>query len=146
MKSDWSQFLKNLASLIKVKTIITLVVIAVFATLALNGTLEPDVVMSVVTMVVAFYFGTQKERQDAPLPPQAPPEETTFGAGSVFKPASALGAGSAFEPASAPGAASFLEPAPVAKAAPLSQASAPPEGGSEADTKPSKEASTCPNN
>ena len=64
MKNDWSQFLRNLASLIKVKTIITLVVIAVFATLALNGTLEPDVVMTVVMMVVAFYFGTQKERQD----------------------------------------------------------------------------------
>ena len=64
MKNDWSQFLKNLAGLIKVKTIVTLVVIAVFAILALEGRLESDVVMSVVMMVVAFYFGTQKERQD----------------------------------------------------------------------------------
>lgn len=55
---------KNLAALIKVKTIVTLVVIAVFAVLALTDKLSPDVVMSVVTMVVAFYFGTQKERQD----------------------------------------------------------------------------------
>lgn len=65
MKNDWTQLLKNLAALIKVKTIVTLVVIGVFAVLALNGTLEPDVVMSVVMMVVAFYFGTQKERQDS---------------------------------------------------------------------------------
>lgn len=55
---------KNLAALIKVKTIVTLVVIAVFAALALTDKLSPDVVMSVVTMVVAFYFGTQKERSD----------------------------------------------------------------------------------
>lgn len=57
-------FIKNLAALIKVKTIVTLVVIGVFAALALSGALQPDVVMSVVTMVVAFYFGTQSERQN----------------------------------------------------------------------------------
>ena len=57
-------FLKNLAALVKVKTIVTLVVIGVFAALALSGALQPDVVMSVVTMVVAFYFGTQSERQN----------------------------------------------------------------------------------
>lgn len=55
---------KNLAALIKVKTIVTLVVIAVFAVLSLTNKLSPDVVMSVVTMVVAFYFGTQKEKID----------------------------------------------------------------------------------
>lgn len=55
-------FLKNLAALIKVKTIVTLVVVAVFATLALREKLQPDTVMTIVTMVVAFYFGTQSER------------------------------------------------------------------------------------
>ena len=54
-------FLKNLAALIKVKTIVTLVVVAVFAILALRGSLQPDTVMTIVTMVVAFYFGTQTE-------------------------------------------------------------------------------------
>lgn len=53
------EFLKNLAALLKVKTIITLVVIAVFAVLALGGQLQPDTVMTIVSMVVAFYFGTQ---------------------------------------------------------------------------------------
>lgn len=52
-------FWKNLAALLKVKTIVTLVVIAVFAALALAGVLQPDTVMTIVTMVVAFYFGTQ---------------------------------------------------------------------------------------
>ena len=57
------EFWKNLAALIKVKTIVTLVVIAVFAALALTGELQPDTVMTVVSMVVAFYFGTQNSRQ-----------------------------------------------------------------------------------
>lgn len=54
-------FLKNLAALIKVKTIVTLVVVVVFAILALRGGLQPDTVMTIVTMVVVFYFGTQTE-------------------------------------------------------------------------------------
>ena len=58
-----SDFLKNLAALIKVKTIVTLVVVAVFAVLALDGALQPDTVMTIVTMVVAFYFGTQTENK-----------------------------------------------------------------------------------
>lgn len=57
-------FLKNIAALIKVKTLVTLTVMGVFAALALAGRLAPDVVMGVVTMVVAFYFGTQAERRE----------------------------------------------------------------------------------
>lgn len=53
------EFWKNLAALLKVKTIVTMVVIGVFAVLALGGRFQPDTVMTVVTMVVAFYFGTQ---------------------------------------------------------------------------------------
>lgn len=59
-----SDFLKNLAALIKVKTIVTLVVVAVFAVLALQSKLQPDTVMTIVTMVVAFYFGTQTESKN----------------------------------------------------------------------------------
>lgn len=56
-------FGKNLAELVKVKTIVTLVVILVFTVLALRGTIEPDSVMYIVTTVVAFYFGTQHEQK-----------------------------------------------------------------------------------
>lgn len=56
-------FWKNLAALIKVKTIVTLIVVVVFAVLALRGGLQPDTVMTIVTMVVAFYFGTQTEQK-----------------------------------------------------------------------------------
>ena len=55
------EFIKNLAALLKVKTIVTMVVIAVFAYLALTGAITADNVMIVVSTVIAFYFGTQHE-------------------------------------------------------------------------------------
>lgn len=57
------EILKNLAALIKVKTIVTLVVIAVFAVLALRGTISADNVLMVASTVIAFYFGTQHEKK-----------------------------------------------------------------------------------
>ena len=56
------KIVENIANLIKVKTIVTLVVSAVFAVLALRGTISADNVMIIISMVVSFYFGTQHER------------------------------------------------------------------------------------
>jgi hypothetical protein len=55
---------KNLANLIKVKTIVTMVVIFIFAVLAIKGTITPDNVMIIVSTVIAFYFGTQTEKKN----------------------------------------------------------------------------------
>ena len=57
-----NKFLQNLAALIKVKTIVTMVVIAIFAVLAVRGDITPDNVMIIVTSVISFYFGTQHEK------------------------------------------------------------------------------------
>lgn len=57
------EFLKNISNLVKVKTIVTFVVIAVFAILALRGEISADNVMIIVTAVVSFYFGTQHEKK-----------------------------------------------------------------------------------
>ena len=54
---------KNLANLVKVKTIVTLVVLTVFAVLALKGSIVPDDVKDIVYIVIAFYFGTQVEKK-----------------------------------------------------------------------------------
>lgn len=54
---------QNLASLIKVKTLVTIVVITVFAVLALRGDITPDNSMIIISMVVSFYFGTQHEKK-----------------------------------------------------------------------------------
>lgn len=56
------QLLENLANLVKVKTIVTIIVLAVFAVLALRGDITADNVMIIVTSVIAFYFGTQVEK------------------------------------------------------------------------------------
>ena len=58
------EILKNIANLIKVKTLVTLVVISVFAVLALRGDISADNVMIIISMVVSFYFGTQHERSN----------------------------------------------------------------------------------
>ena len=55
--------LENLVNLLKVKTIVTLVVISVFAILALRGSINPENVMIIISMVVSFYFGTQHEKK-----------------------------------------------------------------------------------
>ena len=54
--------IKNLSNLLKVKTLVTIVVVIVFATLALRGSISPEMVMTIVAMVVSFYFGTQHEK------------------------------------------------------------------------------------
>ena len=56
-------FVKNLAALIKVKTLVTLIVIVIWAILALRGDIEPESVMYIVTAVISFYFGTQFEQK-----------------------------------------------------------------------------------
>ena len=58
MKEIW----KNLANMVKVKTLVTMVVVGVFAVLALRGTISADNVMIIITTVVSFYFGTQHEK------------------------------------------------------------------------------------
>ena len=58
-----NDILKNLANLIKVKTLVTIAVVAVFVTMALQGAISADNVMIIISMVVSFYFGTQHEKK-----------------------------------------------------------------------------------
>ena len=58
------KILENMANLIKVKTIVTLMVVSVFSILAIKGTISADNVMIIISMVVSFYFGTQTEKKN----------------------------------------------------------------------------------
>jgi uncharacterized protein (DUF486 family) len=58
-----NEFVLNLSKLVKVKTIVTLVVMAVFTVLSLRGDITADNAMIIISMVVSFYFGTQAERK-----------------------------------------------------------------------------------
>lgn len=55
--------LKNIAKLIDVKSLVTLILTAVFAVLSFKGTITPDQFQTVFTTVIAFYFGTQYQKQ-----------------------------------------------------------------------------------
>lgn len=53
----------RLARLLCVKSLVTLALTAVFAFLAITGEVSKDF-MTVYTVIIAFYFGTQLERQN----------------------------------------------------------------------------------
>lgn len=52
----------NLAKLLKVKTIVTILLTIVFCVLALTGVISGADFLTVFTVVIAFYFGTQSEK------------------------------------------------------------------------------------
>ena len=52
---------KRLAALISVKSLVTLALTAVFAYLAITGQTSQEF-MTVYTVVIAFYFGTQTQK------------------------------------------------------------------------------------
>ena len=54
---------KRLANLLSVKSLVTLTTTGVFAALALNGKISADQFMTVFSVVIAFYFGTQMEKK-----------------------------------------------------------------------------------
>ena len=53
---------ERITRLLCVKSIVTILLTAVFAALALLGRIETDQFMTVFTVIIAFYFGTQTER------------------------------------------------------------------------------------
>lgn len=56
---------KRLATLMSVKSIVTLVLTGVFAYMAITGNISQDF-MTIYAVIIAFYFGTQSQKvQDA---------------------------------------------------------------------------------
>lgn len=56
-------FKEKLAKLVDVKSIMTLAITAAFIFLTVTGGIEPQLFMSVYTLIVGFYFGTQHEKK-----------------------------------------------------------------------------------
>lgn len=57
--------LKKLAKLIDVKSLVTLALAAAFIILSLKGIISADQFMTVFTVVISFYFGTQVGKKEA---------------------------------------------------------------------------------
>lgn len=54
---------ERINKLLTVKSIVTILLTAVFAALALRGTITGQEFLTVFTVVVSFYFGTQAEKR-----------------------------------------------------------------------------------
>ena len=54
---------KRLANLLTVKSIVTVVLTIVFSRLAWTGSLSADQFLTIFSVVIAFYFGTQTEKK-----------------------------------------------------------------------------------
>ena len=61
------EIVNNVAKLIKVKTLVTIVVLVLFAVEVIRGNVPPDMLNYIVVMVISFYFGTQTEKGDKAL-------------------------------------------------------------------------------
>ena len=55
---------KRLANLLTVKSIVTIVLTAIFAVLALRESISGSEFLTIFTTVIAFYFGTQRVAED----------------------------------------------------------------------------------
>ncbi len=55
---------KRLANLLAVKSLVTITLTVVFAVLALRETISGSEFLTIFTVVIGFYFGTQRVRED----------------------------------------------------------------------------------
>lgn len=54
--------LDRLKNLIDVKSIVTIILTVVFSLLAVTGKVQADQFLTVFTVIIAFYFGTQAQK------------------------------------------------------------------------------------
>lgn len=57
--------------LVSIKSIVTLLLTIVFCYLAITGVITAELFMTVFTVVIAFYFGTQVEKKNKEDEPKA---------------------------------------------------------------------------
>ena len=55
---------KRLSNLLTVKSIVTVALTIVFSVLALRGTISGAEFLTIFTVVIGFYFGTQRAKED----------------------------------------------------------------------------------
>ena len=63
MQEALTVFLKNIANLFKVKTILSLCVIITTCILTFNGTVSVEAFMAIASAIITYYF-TKKEKEE----------------------------------------------------------------------------------
>ena len=56
-------FWKRLANIVTIKSLVTMILTAVFAVMTVRGTLEQPF-LTIYTVIISFYFGTQTTRKE----------------------------------------------------------------------------------
>ena len=56
--------IKRITNLLKIKSLVTLALTAAFVYLCIVGQISADQFLTIFTVVIAFYFGTQASRRD----------------------------------------------------------------------------------
>ena len=57
-------FLQKITKLIDVKSLVTLCLTAVFCVLSIKGKVSAEQFLTIFTVVISFYFGTQYNKKD----------------------------------------------------------------------------------
>ena len=57
---------ERLANLLSVKSLVTVTLTVIFAGLSVRGSVSSEQVLTVFTVVISFYFGTQTQRKSTP--------------------------------------------------------------------------------
>ena len=55
--------IKRLANLLTIKSLVTVIATAVFSVLALRGDITGEQFLTIFTVIIAFYFGTQATKE-----------------------------------------------------------------------------------
>lgn len=59
------QIIKRLANLLTIKSLVTILTSTVFAILALRGSISGEQFLTIFTVIIAFYFGTQAAKGES---------------------------------------------------------------------------------
>ena len=59
-----SNIVKRIGNLLTVKSIVTIMLAVVFSILALNGVISSEQYMTIFSVVIGFYFGTQYDKKN----------------------------------------------------------------------------------
>ena len=61
---NMSNIVKRIGNLLTVKSIVTIMLAVVFSILALNGVISSEQYMTIFSVVIGFYFGTQYDKKN----------------------------------------------------------------------------------
>ena len=62
LRGEFMEILKKIAKLIDVKSIVTLILTVVFSYLSIKGVISGEQFLTIFTVIIGFYFGTQYEK------------------------------------------------------------------------------------